>query len=124
MLDPERWKQAFFDYSTSSFAEILHRAAPHLLPGRSEGGTDEGGVPSVPHGTTVLALRYRDGVIMAGERQASEGYQVAHRRTEKDHQQRAPAGRPVARRLRSSGRIRVVLGHARSCWLVSWRDKI
>ena len=31
MLDPERWKQAFFDYSTSSFAEILNRAAPHLL---------------------------------------------------------------------------------------------
>ena len=83
MLDPARWKQAFFDYSTSSFAEILHRAAPHLLPGRSEGGTDEGGVPSVPHGTTVLALRYRDGVIMAGDRLASEGYQVAHRRIEK-----------------------------------------
>ncbi len=83
MLDAERWKQAFFDYSTSSFAEILNRAAPHLLPGRPEGGTDEGGVPSVPHGTTVLALRYRDGVIMAGDRQASEGYQVAHRRIEK-----------------------------------------
>jgi proteasome beta subunit len=83
MLDPERWKQAFFDYSTSSFAEILHRAAPHLIPGRSESGTDEGSVPSVPHGTTVLALRYRDGVIMAGDRQASEGYQVAHRRIEK-----------------------------------------
>jgi proteasome beta subunit len=31
----------------------------------------------------VLALRYRDGVIMAGDRQASEGYQVAHRRIEK-----------------------------------------
>ena len=37
----------------------------------------------MPHGTTVLALRYRDGVIMAGDRQASEGYQVAHRRIEK-----------------------------------------
>jgi proteasome beta subunit len=31
----------------------------------------------------VLALRYRDGVVMAGDRQASEGYQVAHRRIEK-----------------------------------------
>ena len=40
-------------------------------------------MPSVPHGTTVLALRYRDGVVMAGDRQASEGYQVAHRRIEK-----------------------------------------
>jgi len=41
MLDPERWKQAFFDYSTSSFAEILHRAAPHLLPGPSEPTREE-----------------------------------------------------------------------------------
>ena len=83
MLDPERWKHAFFDYSTSSFAEILHRAAPHLLPGATEPAREEGATPAVPHGTTVLALRYRDGVIMAGDRQASEGYQVAHRRIEK-----------------------------------------
>src|SRR5574339_468049 len=82
MLD-DRWKHAFFDYSTSSFAEILQRAAPHLLPGRSEPSTAESAVPPAPHGTTVLALRYRDGVIMAGDRQASEGYQVAHRRIEK-----------------------------------------
>ena len=82
MLD-DRWKHAFFDYSTSSFAEILQRAAPHLLPGRAEHTAEDGSVPSVPHGTTVLALRYRDGVIMAGDRQASEGYQVAHRRIEK-----------------------------------------
>jgi proteasome beta subunit len=31
----------------------------------------------------VLALRYRDGVIMAGDRQATAGYQVASRRIEK-----------------------------------------
>src|SRR5205823_6124570 len=36
-----------------------------------------------PHGTTVLALRYRDGVVMAGDRQATEGFQVASRRIEK-----------------------------------------
>src|SRR5262245_18550786 len=77
------WTDAFFDYSTSSFAEILNRAAPHLLPGRAEPFAEDGGAPAVPHGTTVLAIRYRDGVIMAGDRQASEGYQVAHRRIEK-----------------------------------------
>jgi proteasome beta subunit len=37
----------------------------------------------VPHGTTVIAVRYRDGVIMAGDRQATAGYQVASRRIEK-----------------------------------------
>ncbi|MGH7384068.1 MAG: proteasome subunit beta [Candidatus Rokuibacteriota bacterium] len=83
MLDPDRWKHAFFDYSTSSFADILHRAAPHLLPGQGEPAREEGAPSGVPHGTTVLALRFRDGVIMAGDRQASEGYQVAHRRIEK-----------------------------------------
>src|SRR5262245_38928325 len=87
MLDG-RWsggvcKSALFDCSTSSFAEILTRTAPHLLPGRSESSPDDSGAPGVPHGTTVLAIRYRDGVIMAGDRQASEGYQVAHRRIEK-----------------------------------------
>jgi proteasome beta subunit len=59
--------------------DLLRRQAPTLLPVASA----EGGSPQVPHGTTVLALRYRDGVIMAGDRQASEGYQVASRRIEK-----------------------------------------
>lgn len=37
----------------------------------------------IPHGTTVLALRYEGGVVMAGDRQATEGYLVAHRQIEK-----------------------------------------
>jgi proteasome beta subunit len=79
-----RWQAAFFDYATSSFSEILRRSAPHLLPPPSTWtGQDPQGPPPVPHGTTVLAVRYRDGVVMAGDRQASEGYQVAHRRIEK-----------------------------------------
>ena len=36
-----------------------------------------------PHGTTVLALRYDGGVVMAGDRQATEGYLVAHRHIQK-----------------------------------------
>ncbi len=77
------WRQAFFDYGNASFAELLRQTWPHLLPGRPETPDEPGGVPAAPHGTTVLALRYRDGVVMAGDRQASEGYQVAHRRIEK-----------------------------------------
>ena len=77
------WQAAFLDYSNSSFAEFLRRVSPGLLPSVLEAAADEGGSPPVPHGTTVLALRYRDGVVMAGDRQASEGYQVAHRRIEK-----------------------------------------
>src|SRR5262245_14928210 len=37
----------------------------------------------VPHGTTVLALVYQDGALMAGDRLATEGYQVATRDIEK-----------------------------------------
>src|SRR5207244_12439854 len=39
--------------------------------------------PAVPHGTTVLAVRFQDGVLMAGDRQATEGFQVAGRRIDK-----------------------------------------
>ncbi|MDC4224932.1 MAG: proteasome subunit beta [Candidatus Manganitrophus sp.] len=39
----------------------------------------------VPHGTTVLALRYADGIVMAGDRMATEGYAVSERRIEKVH---------------------------------------
>jgi proteasome beta subunit len=85
-MTPERWQAAFSDYSNSSFSEYLRYAAPHLLPSTEPAArpaASEGHMRGVPHGTTVLALRYRDGVVMAGDRQASEGYQVAHRRIEK-----------------------------------------
>ena len=85
-MTPERWQSVFSDYSNSSFSEYLRHAAPHLLPAAEtvvRPASSEGSMANIPHGTTVLALRYRDGVVMAGDRQASEGYQVAHRRIEK-----------------------------------------
>lgn len=39
--------------------------------------------PQVPEGTTVLALRYDGGVVMAGDRRATEGHLVAHRHIRK-----------------------------------------
>ena len=39
----------------------------------------------VPHGTTILALRYADGVVIAGDRRATEGYSISERRIEKVH---------------------------------------
>jgi proteasome beta subunit len=77
------WAKAFLDYSNTSFAELIRRSAPELLPGGRPSARPDADPPVVPHGTTVLALRYRDGVVMAGDRQASEGYQVASRRIEK-----------------------------------------
>ena len=85
-MTPERWQAAFSDYSTSSFSEYPPARRPAPAPrrrARRPAGRVRRQVAGVPHGTTVLALRYRDGVVMAGDRQASEGYQVAHRRIEK-----------------------------------------
>ena len=80
MSDQARWWGAFNDASTSSFVDVLRREHPHLLP---EARLRPEDLSQVPHGTTVLAVRYRDGVIMAGDRQATAGYQVASRRIEK-----------------------------------------
>jgi proteasome beta subunit len=84
-MNDERWQHLFRDYANSSFSELLRRDSPHLFPGPAAHPRTESAAlsESVPHGTTVLALRYRDGVIMAGDRQATAGYQVASRRIEK-----------------------------------------
>ncbi|GFP19310.1 proteasome beta subunit [Candidatus Hakubella thermalkaliphila] len=68
----------------SNFYDLLRSKCPHLLPDFS-GVVAEGGVLSekIPRGTTILALKYKDGVIMAGDRMATEGYQVSHRHIEK-----------------------------------------
>lgn len=38
---------------------------------------------NVPHATTCVALRYRDGVVMAGDRRATSGNWISHRAMEK-----------------------------------------
>jgi proteasome beta subunit len=57
-----------------SFADLLRGSRPEAM--RSERAISTTGVP-VPHGTTVLGLKYADGVIMAGDRRATAGYTVA-----------------------------------------------
>lgn len=37
----------------------------------------------VPHGTTCVAARFADGVIMAGDRRATSGHLISHRSIEK-----------------------------------------
>ncbi|PYM04437.1 MAG: proteasome subunit beta [Candidatus Rokuibacteriota bacterium] len=78
MDDPLR---LFGESGNPSFIDLLRCHSPHMLQ-RLE--AEPGAEPlRMPHGTTVLALRYRDGVVMAGDRQATEGFQVASRRIEK-----------------------------------------
>jgi proteasome beta subunit len=83
----EPWQGLFGRYLTTSFVDLLRQEAPDLLVPKptaiAAAPVDPHGVPGVPVGTTILALCYADGVIVAGDRQATEGYQVAHRRIEK-----------------------------------------
>jgi len=65
---------------TSSFTDLL--AAVGATP-RWDVPADLARNLSVPEGTTVLALRHGDGVVIAGDRQATEGHLVAHRYIQK-----------------------------------------
>jgi proteasome beta subunit len=68
-------------YRGPSFFELLKLDYPELMPDFSK--LDWTHAPQIPHGTTVLALVYQDGALMAGDRLATEGYQVATRDIEK-----------------------------------------
>jgi proteasome beta subunit len=54
-----------------------------LLATRGIQGISENAATMSPHGTTVLAIRYRDGVLMAGDRRATAGHAIEHRAMEK-----------------------------------------
>jgi proteasome beta subunit len=72
-----------------SFFELLRRTTPDALPGANLPGVNlSAGGPSsspieVPHGTTIACLKFAGGVVMAGDRRATEGYSIASRRIDK-----------------------------------------
>jgi len=78
---------------TSSFADFLAASAPGLLPGavaagpaaQPAGGPGAGGQPGadLPHGTTIVAMDFGAGVIMAGDRRSIAGNLIAQRDIEK-----------------------------------------
>ncbi len=59
-----------------SFADLLRRTG-NVAPAPTSS------VEGVTHGTTVVALRYTDGVVMAGDRRATSGNLISHRTMEK-----------------------------------------
>ncbi|MDN5858043.1 MAG: proteasome subunit beta [Pseudonocardia sp.] len=72
---------AFLAPGPLSFTEFVGSHAPHLLP--SPGVRAAGGGLDVPHGTTIVALTFADGVVIAGDRRATSGNVVAQRDIEK-----------------------------------------
>ncbi|MEU0200116.1 MULTISPECIES: proteasome subunit beta [unclassified Streptomyces] len=79
-----RLGEEFFTPGSSSFTEFLAAHRPELLSTRRvlpDGVRAQG----APHGTTVLALTYGDGVLIAGDRRATMGNLIAQRDLEKVH---------------------------------------
>ena len=56
-----------------SFVELLRRQRPEALPS----SLAVTGPVEVTQGTTVLGLRFTDGIVMAGDRRATAGYTIA-----------------------------------------------
>ncbi|HEY4006986.1 MAG TPA: proteasome subunit beta [Pseudonocardia sp.] len=77
----------YFTPGNSSFVDFLTTSAPHLLPGRLPLGTTgaQGSAHGldIPHGTTVVALTFAGGVLIAGDRRATMGNMIAQRDMEK-----------------------------------------
>jgi proteasome beta subunit len=64
----------------ASFLELLRS---HDLQPTWEFGVGDAQSLKAPEATTILALRYADGVVMVGDRRATEGHTIAHRRMQK-----------------------------------------
>ena len=77
------------EYITNDLLQILKCRQPNLLQSFStnaqfiESIQTRGEVGQFLEGTTILALIYADGVVIAGDRQATGGFQVGERRVQK-----------------------------------------
>jgi proteasome beta subunit len=67
--------------ASPSFIDVLAQSRGDTGP--QGGGTPAGPTVVTAHGTTILGLKFSDGVVMAGDRRATEGYSIADERIEK-----------------------------------------
>ncbi|HEV7451073.1 MAG TPA: proteasome subunit beta [Pseudonocardiaceae bacterium] len=84
---------SYFMVGSSSFSEFLAAASPNLLPGHrvtgapgtavQGGAAPSGAGPLIPHGTTIVAVTFHGGVLIAGDRRATAGNFIAQRDIEK-----------------------------------------
>jgi len=84
-----RLPAAFLRPGSSSFTDFVREYSPEILPsgrrlpatGLTPGGGPGAGEP--PHATTIVALVFADGVVMAGDRRATAGPMIAQRDIQK-----------------------------------------
>jgi proteasome beta subunit len=77
-----RLPAAYLTTGSSSFSEFLGHVAPDQLPGRRTPPLTAV-TTQVPHGTTIVAVTFAGGVVMAGDRRATMGNLIAQRDIEK-----------------------------------------
>ncbi|MEP9383460.1 proteasome subunit beta [Nocardioides sp. KR10-350] len=85
MTDP-RIPAAFMTPGTSSFTDFLATNSPDLLPGRRAtpvGAGAQSAADLAPHGTTIVAATFPGGVVIAGDRRATQGNLIAEREMRK-----------------------------------------
>ncbi len=76
MTDPRLLPTAGGPFGASpSFTELVARERPDALPAPL--APEALAALQIPHGTTVLGLRYADGMLMAGDRRATSGNLIA-----------------------------------------------
>jgi len=68
---------------SSSFSDFLRRQAPHLLPAGGSESVGSNAGSSLPHGTTIVALKFPGGVLIAGDRRSTQGNMIAGRDVQK-----------------------------------------
>ena len=76
-----------YPYAGTSFSEYLRQCRLEVLPQISTSAPSSDSARHlerlVPTGTTILAMKYDGGVVMGGDRRATEGSQIASNRIEK-----------------------------------------
>ncbi|MFE9767439.1 proteasome subunit beta [Streptomyces sp. NPDC005808] len=77
-----RLPAAFLTPGSSSFMDFLSDHQPDMLPGRRQLPPTQG-VIEAPHGTTIVAVTFPGGVVLAGDRRATMGNVIAQRDIEK-----------------------------------------
>jgi proteasome beta subunit len=83
--DVSDWGQlpaGFLAPGPPSFLDFLARHVPEALPSR-EALAGTGGIARIPHGTTVIAATYADGVLLAADRRITMGHLISHHQAEK-----------------------------------------
>ncbi|MFB6713205.1 MULTISPECIES: proteasome subunit beta [unclassified Streptomyces] len=77
-----RLPAAFLTPGSSSFMDFLSDHSPEMLPGNRSLPPLQGAIEA-PHGTTIVAVTFPGGVVLAGDRRATMGNVIAQRDIEK-----------------------------------------